>query len=69
MVKSENAFTVTERFLKLLKAWKQPVTCYRCGEPFKAGEQIVSRRTDNHHGTFRKRYHRHCWESMFLEVE
>lgn len=62
LTKSHYDFHLTKRVYKILLAKGVRLICYKCGEPLKVGDQIVSHRSYK-----RKRYHEACWKSLFIE--
>jgi len=47
------------------------VACARCGQSFRAGDEMVSRPKSRikakEKGTLSRYYHRKCWESLFFD--
>jgi len=58
-------FILTEHGSRVLKGRGFNLRCERCGEPLEIGDECVSQRRAK---TYSLRYHRDCWERMFVEV-
>ena len=62
----KGVLTLSEPVKNRLEALGKFVVCYRCGEPLKIGDKLVTRKGCSP-SSF-KMYHRSCWESMFIEA-
>ena len=57
-------YILVEKRLRCLESRGVAMVCYRCEQAFNVGDRIVSKR--NRHAS--RRYHKACWESMFIDA-
>ena len=61
-----SSYVLTAKSKKILeKRFEKMLICYRCGEPLLAGDEVIYIR-HSYRNNGAKRYHKRCFEEMFI---